>query len=725
MQEVINLHLAENGIKTLYTEISKATMDQEKCFILCLRYLDVIERLCKLGDRNFVTIKYSHEVSRIQDKVKTLKPILEQRYEQDRHKKQKEHIIPTRPTVPTPITENYSLFAGEYISVKQLYKAINENLNVLIIDIRPTGEYSQSKILFKNIINVPEDILVPGLSANVIEKKLEGDAQTIWHKRDSYLILVFLDWNSSSENVPCSKLNFVRASVTEWDILRNYKQPPVILNGGFKEFLDSYPSLVTNVHVNFIRHNEDIDELLELEDITYPAENAQVMQLKQFTIQELEDSVNIPDSDEDMEVTSKESDSSETNESANTSENDSDMILPKVTNKGSTIDKPSLNVSKEESLSQIKNKIEEERIKLLNEARNKKNKILGGKEDFKKGSQGDAFDPPPVRRETKPRRQIVAFGGWCGLVNLKNTCYMNTVLQCLKCIPIIRNILHSNFAHYITRRPPQVINEFAVVIRALSDGTEYDKKIFRPNSFYDKICKLDPIYKKGHHEDCMEFFLFLFNHLNDDCACDLKKKSIMIEREKSWYGHLQGRTSFWVDLFYHQFQCTKVCQVCDLKADSYETDNTLMLSVPYRPGLRSVNLKQLIDEYMEDNQILDYKCSRCHQMKVTNRRSVVVEPEILVIVLKRYYQDEYQETRKNNICVNFDLSFKFGGSRYKLYSVAQHRGTMDHGHYYGHGIVQDNVWVEFNDERIKKFEKDWDSIRGSACAFFYCKEKNY
>ncbi|XP_030761435.1 ubiquitin carboxyl-terminal hydrolase 8-like [Sitophilus oryzae] len=722
--KVKNPQVIEKVMKNIYTEISKSSLNQEKCYILCLRYRHAVNRLCQIGDRKFVMIKYEHELSRVEDKIEELRPILISRYEEHRRKKQKESIIYVQPETPASnyVNGDSPLFSSEFISAKQLYEAIINKMNILVVDIRPTNEFEESKIKFENIINVPEDVLGPGLSANVIQTKLKDDAQNIWNKRDSYLIIVFLDWNSSSENVTSTKLSFLKASITEWDINRNYKQAPVILDGGFRGFLESYPISVSNVNVNFVRHNEDIDELLELENISYPEENTGVMQLKHFTIQELEDSVNNEESEEEPEELPKKINNIEEIEKKNI-EKDID-IGPK--GGGSAVDKMPSDITKDETTPDIiRNKIEEHRMRLLNEARNKKNKMVGGKA---KGSEGDSSGsesktklPPPIRRETKPKKPMQVFGGWCGLVNIKNTCYMNTVLQCLKCIPIIRSILLANFVNHVTRRPPEIILEFASVVRALCEGTEYDKKVYRPTSFYDVVCKLDPVYKKGNHEDCMEFFLFLLNHLNDDCAQDITTK-VMSEREKSWYSHLQGRTSFWVDLFYHQFQCTKICQVCHLQAVSYETDNTLMLSVPYRATLRMVHLKELIHEYMEDNQILDYKCSRCQNMKVINRKNIIVEPEILVIVLKRYYQDEYQETRKNNVCVNFDLSFQFGKCFYKLYSVAQHRGTMDHGHYYGHGILSDNTWAEFNDERTTRFEKDWDSIRGSVCAFFYCKE---
>lgn len=755
-----NPQILENALKNLYKEIFREIADQEKCFILCLRYLLAIEKLYKIGDAKFVKIKYTHEICRVNNKIEELRPILEGRYEEQSYKerqKQKPSLKKKSEGPKASIKTEQPLFSSEFVSVRELFEAIQNNTNILIIDIRPENEYLESNIQFDKIINIPENIIVPGLSAHVIGTKLPHTTQQLWDKRDSFAAMVFLDWNSGSDNVTSNKLTHIKAAVVEWDCLRQYKQYPVILNGGFKEFLDTYPGSVTNVHVNFIRNNEDIDELLELDGISYPEpdQNVSIMPLKQFTIEDLEESVKVEeqlyeDDDDDDDEENKENIVIDSGLENTYEEKEPDLpkgdppspksgepLIPKIEKPaigpkggGAALDKPSLFKANDESADEIKSKIEEQRIKLLMEARNKKQKPFSYIENtgnFIEGPVGDRPSnqikkiPPVIRRDTKPKKQEYVFNGWCGLVNVKNTCYMNTVLQCLKCIPVIASLVHSNYEKYITRGPPLIINEFANVIKTLCQGTEYDKKVHRPTIFYDVVCRLDPVYKKGRHEDCMEFFLFLFNHLSDDCSTDIKKNTVMIERGKAWYNHLQGRTSFWVDLFYYQFKCTKICQVCNLKADSYETDNTLMLPVPYRPSLKIVHLKELIDEYLEDNQILDYKCSRCQHMRVINKKSVVIEPEILVIVLKRYYQDEYQETRKNNIYVDFDLNFKFGNCNYSLCSVAQHKGTMDYGHYFAHGALNDNVWVEFNDERTIKFTGDWESIKASACAFFYCK----
>ncbi|CAG9768504.1 unnamed protein product [Ceutorhynchus assimilis] len=704
----------EKAMKNLYQEIIRETSDQEKCYIHCLRYLYCINTLCRIADGNYVNAIYAHEIARVSDRLEELRPELLKRYqlEQLSVKKAVSNKKIFNKDLELKLNVTKKLFPDKSISVKDLFEAIHENANILIVDIRPANEYAESKIKFENIINISEELIGAGLSANVLGQKLKDETQKLWDKRDTFDAIVFLDWNSNCDNMTFSKLKYIIDSVVEWDLLRSYKQHPVVLNGGFKEFLDSYPGTVTNVHINFIRNNEDIDELLELDSISYPEpdQNVPIMPLKMHSIEELEESTSM-ESDKDVDDDTSEA-----------------PILPQF-NK----DEFAADVDDKPFISEIRRTIEEEKNRLLLEAREKKKKELISydnkntifEEHEDKPEVPAKSIPPPIRRETKPKKSETPTAGYCGLKNIRNTCYMNTVLQCLKCIPIIRRMMHSDLSNRITRRDPRIITEFVKVIQSLCEGAENDRKVFRPTAFYEAVSRLDPLYSKGNHEDCMEFFIFLFNQLHDDCAFDLRRQTgVMLERTKSWYTHLQGRTSFWVDLFYHQFKCTKTCLVCKATVDSYETDNSFMLPVPHDPGVRSVQLKHLISNYLQDNQILDYKCSKCKNLGVINTKEITLAPEILVLILKRYFRDEYQEIKKNSVPVEFDFQFKFGNSLYKLFSIAEHKGTMNHGHYIAHGLIDKSTWVEFNDERATKYYGDWSDVSEHACAFFYCKDKS-
>ncbi|XP_060537128.1 ubiquitin carboxyl-terminal hydrolase 8-like [Cylas formicarius] len=704
----------ENGLKSLYVTLLTEVADQEKCFVLSLRYLSLYDKLYQIGDKKFLSSMYSSQVKMVTQKLVEVKSSLEQRY---RDEEQKQQVVQRKSikdvgTETDSEEEDNTLFKRDYISCKELYAAIESGVDLLLVDIRAYSEYEVSKIKFPNIINIPDSIIKPGLSANTVGLELVNEAKYLWDKRDEFDAIVFLDWSSSSSTITSTKLTIMKTAVVEWDCLRSYSQEPVILDGGFIDFVESYPALVTNVHTIIARKNEDIDELLELDTVIYPKSNISEMHLKEFTIERLEESFSNEESEE-LKVESLTDD------------------LPIVADelKEEAADKPAaLKGGKQETPEEGKETVEETRQRLLKEARINKTKLLNyartlSVTDFVRGDPWQRPNhavPPLVRREIKPAYFPPGFKGWCGLVNIRNTCYMNTVLQCLKCVPVMRNIFSfsSHYENLITREPPLIIHPFANVIRELWEGTESQKKLFVPQEFYLAVCSLEPIYRQGNHEDCMEFFLFLFNQLNQDCAYDIEAKRITIEREKAWYEHLQGRTSIWVDLFYHQFHVTRICEACGLKADTYEIDNTLMVSFPNNSSCEHLN--QLIEYTMSKQKILDFKCTKCDHLGVYMSKNIVVEPEILVIVLKRYYQTSWQETKKSNRFINFDLTMKFGRCTYRLYSMAEHQGTMSAGHYYAHGYL-DNKWVELNDAKVGKQSVDWSTVKKTVCAFFYCK----
>lgn len=426
-----NTKALEKAIKSLYREINQAVLDQEKCYIYCMRYLHSMKTLCKIGDAQFYKVMYASEVNKVNNKIDELQTLLSRRYEaqQAQQLKRAIHKPSNSPRVPSPS----QLFPNEFISVKDLFLAIQDNVNMLIVDIRPSDEYSQSKVKFENIINVSEEVIVAGLSANALGKKLLDDTQKIWDKRDRFDALVFVDWNSSTDNITCAKMKYLIDAVVEWDCLRTYKQHPVILNGGFKDFLDSYPGSVTNVHVNFIRNNEDIDELLELDSITYPEpdQNVSLMPLKQFTIEELEDSTSVDvQSDEEAEMSAPDEPKSDSQER---------VVSPEGA-EAST--KNQLNNLLEDN---IKNTIEADRRKLLLEARNKKNmmhtdnreRFIGDSDDDKLLTEAKSY-PPPIRRDTKPKK-------------VKNTFLfaIRREIYAVKCNRNMRQHMHNFYFKYL------------------------------------------------------------------------------------------------------------------------------------------------------------------------------------------------------------------------------------------------------------------------------------
>lgn len=295
--------------------------------------------------------------------------------------------------------------------------------------------------------------------------------------------------------------------------------------------------------------------------------------------------------------------------------------------------------------------------------------------------------------------------GLIGLVNLRNTCYMNTILQCLRHLPdIIDFFCSGRYQTQITRKPTTILYELALVVRSLWSNL---RGPFRPTDFYKAVCMLNSTYGRGNHEDCMEFFMFLFNQMSDDCATDMEVRGIMSPLQKAWFDQHQGKRSFFIDRFYHQLRITQICGKCRKRTVKYEAENTLMLSLP----TQDFALEELVDNYLRPYTIPDYVCSHCNG-KVLCRKKFCIQPQILVIVLKRYvrncssssycfillnlvcflyyinfryiqeYIGGYMNIRKNKQLAHFKLqNFKVGRGLYRLHAIALHSGTLTSGHY--------------------------------------------
>lgn len=256
---------------------------------------------------------------------------------------------------------------------------------------------------------------------------------------------------------------------------------------------------------------------------------------------------------------------------------------------------------------------------------------------------------------------------------------MNTLLQCLRNIPDVKTFFCKGiYAKYIIRHPAAIIHETAAVVRKLSTKSS---RPFDPHEFYEKIGQLEPVYKLGNHEDCMEFFLFLLNQLSEDCRYDVPLPPVLTPRQRAWYNQFQGKNSIFIDRFYHQIRITQHCLECGQSTYKFEIESTFMLPIPEH----DFTLDMLLDEYMKDYVISDYCCSKCKK-PVNNEKELIYEPKIMVIVLKRYRQDRAPDGTvifsKIEAKASFEKrSFRLNKHYYDLNAIALHSGNMNHGHY--------------------------------------------
>lgn len=206
---------------------------------------------------------------------------------------------------------------------------------------------------------------------------------------------------------------------------------------------------------------------------------------------------------------------------------------------------------------------------------------------------------------------------------------MNSIIQCFRHLPSIKNFfLSGRFQKEITSPHPVLIYETADLVRRLWTS---NSKSISPMEFYKKITALNPIFRRGNHEDANEFFMLVFDHIFADTASPMPQDRYAEAKYQTLYDRIQYKNSFFVREFYHQIRTDCICGGCSKKCLKYDIENVLMMGVPAKGNC---SIEELYDEFMHTCDISDYYCRNC-EMKGKIFREFSYQPKIISFLLKR------------------------------------------------------------------------------------------
>nr|NP_001071926.1 zinc finger protein [Ciona intestinalis]BAE93325.1 zinc finger protein [Ciona intestinalis] len=182
--------------------------------------------------------------------------------------------------------------------------------------------------------------------------------------------------------------------------------------------------------------------------------------------------------------------------------------------------------------------------------------------------------------------------GYTGLINLGNTCFMNSVIQALANTPELRNyFLDEKFHCHINTKNPlgvggKMAKAFYVVMRKLWGCSN---KAFSPHEFRDVVGLKGSRFTDGMQHDAHEFMAFLLDMLHEDLNTARNSTSIQPTSEvkgiseemmafEAWKSYLSRSGSFIIENFHGLLKSQLKCLVC--KTKSVKFDPFLFLSVP-------------------------------------------------------------------------------------------------------------------------------------------------
>ncbi|XP_045412230.1 ubiquitin carboxyl-terminal hydrolase 2 isoform X1 [Lemur catta] len=334
---------------------------------------------------------------------------------------------------------------------------------------------------------------------------------------------------------------------------------------------------------------------------------------------------------------------------------------------------------------------------------------------------------PGPSRSSSPGRDTMnskSAQGLAGLRNLGNTCFMNSILQCLSntrelrdyCLQrlYMRDLSHSSNAH------TALMEEFAKLIQTIWTSSPND--VVSPSEFKTQIQRYAPRFVGYNQQDAQEFLRFLLDGLHNEVnrvtprpKSNPENLDHLPDDEKGrqmWRKYLEREDSRIGDLFVGQLKSSLTCTDCGYCSTVFDPFWDLSLPIAKR-GYPEVTLMDCMRLFTKED-VLDGDekptCCRCRARKRCIKKfSIQRFPKILVLHLKRFSESRIR-TSKLTTFVNFplrDLDLREFASEntnhavYNLYAVSNHSGTTMGGHYtaYCRSPVT-GEWHTFNDSSV-------------------------
>ncbi len=252
-----------------------------------------------------------------------------------------------------------------------------------------------------------------------------------------------------------------------------------------------------------------------------------------------------------------------------------------------------------------------------------------------------------------------------GIINIGNSCYLNSAIQMLFNSNDFRQLC-------IDTNLEKIINDYD------------DTNTLDPSEIKHIVAKNNKMFANNHQHDSHEFIVYLLDVLDK-------------------YKHSQL-----YNLFGIKTRINIKCKLLNCLHQNEHTDVELFLQLPLTNDLtESYRLYKAPEKLIEKNNN-GYKCDKCKKISIARRKTITsFWPKNLIIVLKRFNYTSNQWISKDNRKINIPLIWRHG---YKLKGGIIHIGAYGGGHYVYFG-EENNIWYLCNDSNISIINNIDDFIK--------------
>ncbi|GLG93575.1 Ubiquitin carboxyl-terminal hydrolase 32 [Gryllus bimaculatus] len=238
--------------------------------------------------------------------------------------------------------------------------------------------------------------------------------------------------------------------------------------------------------------------------------------------------------------------------------------------------------------------------------------------------------------------------GLCGLCNMGNTCFMNSVIQCLSnCPPLVKHFAEDEYLKDLNTENPigmkgKIATAFGELIKIMWSG-KYPFAV--PNNFKEQVGTFAPQFSGYQQQDSQELLTFLLDGLHEDLNKIKQKPYIAmsdsdgrpdeIVASEAWEIYQKRNDSIIVDYFHGLLKSTVVCPDCAKISVTFDPFCHLSLPLPIRreryievtffPSDLSKKPQVITTMVPKKGHVNDLLCALSHQCGVSPDELVVTE----------------------------------------------------------------------------------------------------